>query len=120
MRGWIHTVELLALGHPGEERKSVLAEFWRAMPITRRKLAETTMTEPIRRRLQRPLVPPRPPVRLRQPSAITHRPPLSPLLPRNDQPKIAIGRPLHHARSPGQYAIDGEENAPRPPPNPYM
>jgi hypothetical protein len=37
----------------------------------------------------------------------------------SNQPKIAIGRPLHHARSPGQYAIDGEENAPRPPPNPY-
>jgi hypothetical protein len=35
-------VELLALHHPGDDKVS-LAEFWFAMPITRRKLAKTTM-----------------------------------------------------------------------------
>ena len=63
--------------------KSGLAEFWRAMPITCRKLAKTTMTEPIRRRLQQPQVPPRPPIHLRQPSTITRRPPLLPPLQPN-------------------------------------
>jgi hypothetical protein len=98
--------------------KSGLAEFWRAMPITCWQLAKTTMMEPIRRPLQRPLVPPRPPDHLRQPSTIIRRRPLSPLL----QPNC-----LDSFKNPGQstassreiiQAIDGEGNAVQSPPNP--
>ena len=47
------------------------------------KLVKTTMTEPIHRHLQQPLLPPWLPTSLRQPSTITCRHPLLPPLPLN-------------------------------------